>query len=183
MLHPRWHKTFLGVRQQHCYGLYEVIDLVLLENPQICRFVETGTGGGALSVILALHAAQRGSHLLTFDKQERGHLHKVLPLFDRLGVEMHQIDSLSREAQMTIADYVGNHPCFFFIDTDDKPEEFNLFAPMLPKGSVVAVHDYDTWEIRPGQIEETVNLFKLQPLHRQAWTGGVDDIRTCFYGV
>ena len=52
----RWYKTFLGQHQQHTYWLYKVIDDIITDNPQLRRFVEIGTGAGALSVVLGLHA-------------------------------------------------------------------------------------------------------------------------------
>ncbi len=79
-----WHKTFLGVRQQHNYMLYRLIDEVL-NHQHIEKFVEVGTGAGALSVVLGLHAVNRGSHLLTFDTQVRGRKPMLDRVFDATG--------------------------------------------------------------------------------------------------
>lgn len=168
-----WHKTFLGVRQQHNYALYSAIDDVLLDTP-IERFVEVGTGGGALSVVLGLHAVQRGTHLLTFDYQIRGMLPKLLGVFSALGVEFIQanaFDSLDR-----IIRHIGDKPCFFMCDGDEKPEEFNVFAPMLPAGSIIAAHDYgDEFQLKE------LNTDGLTPLLPERWSEDVHKLRTCFF--
>jgi hypothetical protein len=50
----------------------------------------------------------------------------------------------------------------------------------LPSGSVIAAHDY-TVEIFPEDISATVSKLSLEPLQQEDWTGGKDDIQTCFY--
>ena len=177
----RWHKTFLGVRQQHCYGLYAAIDLVLEQNPQIERFVEVGTGGGALSVVLALHAIQRFSYLLTFDIHTRGDRSKLDRVFDALQVESHLLDCFSEEAGKCIDWHIAGLPCFFFCDGGDKLKEFQTFAPILPPKSIIAVHDYDTPSLDKDQADKVAGDLSLVPYLPEVWCGGIDDIRTCFF--
>lgn len=174
----RWHKTFLGVRQQHTYWLYKVIDDVLMENPGIKKFVEIGTGNGALSAVLGFHAVTRGGSLFTIDKQERGDLYKLKPLFDELPVQIVRGDCF--EATEQIKEYMGDDPCFFFCDGDDKPKQFNHFTPLIPAGSVIAAHDF-TNEFDLEDIKDTVDKYELTPLVPDDWDGGVDDIQTCFF--
>ena len=174
----RWHKTFLGVRQQHTYWLYKVIDDVLMENPGIKRFVEIGTGNGALSAVLGFHAATRKGELLTIDKQERGELHKLKPLFDELPIATIKGDCFHHTK--TIKGFMGNTPCFFFCDGGDKAREFNHFAPLIPAGSVIAAHDFPT-KFDYSEIQETVENLELTPLVPNELEGGVDDIQTCFF--
>ena len=180
MDHPRWHKTFLGVRQQHCYGLYAAIDKVLLRNPKIERFVEIGTGGGALSVVLALHAVQRSSYLLTFDTQRRGHRHKVDRVFDSLQVESHLLDCFSDEAREHIDWHLAGLPSFFFCDGGDRARELSEFGAILAPQSIIAVHDYPI-ELTNDQADKIARELALTPYLPEIWEGGIDDIKTCFF--
>ncbi len=175
---PRWHKTFLGAKQQHTYWLYKIIDDVLMDNPQICRFVEIGTGQGALSVILGLHALQRNGHLITFDTNSRHR--KVETIFNRLEVIYYKIDCFSSEAKDIMEGHIKGQPTLFFCDGDHKPEEFNTFVPMLPPGSIIAAHDYSV-EIQDSDLEKAIREYSLEPLCPKEWKGGVDDIQTCFF--
>ncbi len=168
-----WHKTFLGVKQQHNYALYSMIDEVLLEEP-IERFVEIGTGGGALSVILGLHAVQRGTHLLTFDYQIRGMLPKLTDVFSALRIEFVQDNAFVNLRR--IRNYIENKPCFFMCDGDNKPEEFNVFAPLLPAGSIIAAHDYGKeFEMRSLKTEGLTSILK------EYWNEDTYKLRTCFF--
>lgn len=177
IVQERWYKTFLGQRQQHTYWLYKIIDDVVTANPQIERFVEIGTGVGALSVILALHAVQRGHHLLTFDNRPELH-DSLLPVFRALNVKDSALDHWDCLGVIKI--FIDNRPTFFFCDGGDKSREFNLYAPHLASGSVIAAHDYGM-EFQPEDIEETVSKLKLEPLQLEDWRGGKDDIQTCLY--
>ncbi len=177
VVQERWYKTFLGQRQQHTYWLYKVLDDVVTANPQLERFVEIGTGVGALSVILALHAVQRGSRLLTFDN--RPELHEpLLPVFQALNVRDTGLDHWDCFGAVYLL--MDKRPTFFFCDGGDKSREFNFYAPYLASGSVIAAHDYGM-ECRPEDIEDTVTKLKLEPIQPEDWRGGKDDIQTCFY--
>jgi len=175
---PRWHNTFLGARQQHTYWLYKVIDDILVDNPQIYEFVEIGTGQGALSIVLGLHAAQRHTSLLTFDINDRHQ--KVTPLFTKLDILFHKLDCFTSKASHLMMHTMGGTPTFFFCDGDDKPKEFNTFVPMLPADSIIAAHDYGV-EIKDADMVDTIKKYDLEPLHQEEWSGGIDDIQTCFF--
>lgn len=168
-----WHKTFLGVRQQHNYALYRFIDEVLIDEP-IERFVEIGTGHGALSVILGLHAVQRGSHLLTIDRNIRGDKPMLDSVFDALGIEfIHDNWAYHRDR---IQEYMEDKPTFLFCDAANKTLEFNTFAPVLPVGSIIASHDLGS-----ETIIENLNTEGLVPLLKEYWEDPKYDIRTCFF--
>ena len=172
----QWHKLFLGVRQQHNYMLYQFIDDVL-KNTSIERFVEIGTGAGALSVVLGLHAVIRDTHLLTLDTQVRGGKYRLDKVFDALEIEFVQEDCFENVER--ILKHIDGKPCFFFCDGGNKSKEFNTFAPLLPAGSIIAVHDYETKEIRAKDIEEVAKAFT--PVLEKYWREEKFDIRTCFY--
>lgn len=177
IVQERWYKTFLGQRQQHTYWLYKIIDDAVTANPQLERFVEIGTGVGALSVILALHAVQRGNRLLTFDN--RPELHKsLLPVFNALNVRDSDFDHWTCLSAINI--HMDTRPTFFFCDGGDKGKEFNFYTPWLAPGSVIAAHDYGM-EFQPEDIAETVEMYDLKPFQPEDWRGGKDDIQTCLY--
>lgn len=167
-----WHKTFLGVRQQHNYMLYRFIDEVLIDEP-IERFVEIGTGHGALSVIFGLHAVQRGTHLLTVDRNIRGDKPMLDSVFAALDIEF--INTNWWDCMDRIQEYMDK-PTFFFCDGGSKAREFNTFSPMLPIGSIIAAHDigHET-ELRD------LNTDGLVPLLEEYWVDLKYDIRTCFF--
>lgn len=176
VVQERWYKTFLGQRQQHTYWLYKVIDDIVTSNPQIARFVEIGTGAGALSVILALHAVQRGGRLLTYDNRPELH-ESVLPVFSALSVRDSPLDHW--ECLDAITNLIGGQPAFFFCDGGNKADEFNFYADHVPSGSVIAAHDYGV-EVFPDQLEATVSRLSLEPIQPEDWNG-MDDIQACFY--
>jgi len=171
-----WHTHFLGVRQQHNYWLYKVIDDVLEQDPQVERFVEIGTGGGALSVVLGLHAVQRGTHLLTFDTQIRGDKPKLDPVFKKLSIEFVMADVFAnhRRIQRHMEDK------FLFCDGGDKVAEARVFAPLLPMGSIIGVHDYSSWEAPEKEIKEILAP-SFTPILEEHWLDGKYEIQTCFW--
>ena len=61
-------------------------------------------------------------------------------------------------------------------DGDDKPAEFNMFAPLLPYGSIIAAHDYgDEFQLKE------LNTGGLTPLLAERWNEDVYKLRTCFF--
>jgi predicted O-methyltransferase YrrM len=176
----RWHNTFLGIHQQHTYWLYKVIDDVLDCNPQIDRFIEIGTGNGALSVFLGLHALKRGTFLFTYDIKERKAKKELDQIFKALDIVFVQADCFDHPHLGIVGDI--ETPIFLMCDGGDKKKEFNYFAPFLPKGSIIAAHDYGV-EILPEHISETVQTLELEPIIQDEWRKQPDDIQCCFYKV
>ncbi len=170
-----WYSRFLGVRQQHSYGLYKHIDDILMDNPQIERFVEIGTGGGALSVVLALHAVQRGHHLLTFDTQIRGDKPKVDAVFTELNVQFVMEDAFANVKR--IQSHMEDKPTFFFCDGGNKRDEVKVYAPLLPSGSIIAAHDYGD-EVLPEDVAEYTEGW--EPILEDLWLDKTAELYTCF---
>ncbi len=170
-----WYRRFLGVRQQHGYGMYIHLDGVLMDNPQITKFVEIGTGGGAFSVILALYAIQRGSHLLTYDFQIRGHKPKLDDVFLKLGIEFVMEDVFDNQDHIQC--YMDNTPTFLFCDGGNKRKEVKTFAPLLPSGSIIAIHDYGD-EILPEDVKEHTKDWT--PILEELWLDKTAQLYTCF---
>lgn len=171
-----WYSFFLGVRMQHTYWLYKYMDDILHANPQIERFVEIGTGGGAMSVYFALNAVQRGTHLLTFDIQTREHKHKIDAVFDKLGVEFVEEDVFDNIEK--VEKHMDSRPSFLFCDGGDKYKEFKTFAPLMPSGSVVGIHDYGD-EVLPEQLLDLTDGW--EPVLEELWLDRKYELYTCFY--
>jgi len=173
-----WYSHFLGIRMQHGYSLYQQLDELLRKDQNIQRFVEIGTGGGALSVFLALHAVQRDTHLLTYDIQQRGHLYKTDKVFNRLGVEFVEADAFDHVDD--IVAHVDNKPTLMFCDGGDKRKELVTFAPLLPTGSIVAVHDYGD-EIESKDVEAFLtDNPAYSPIIEDLWLDKTKELYTCF---
>jgi hypothetical protein len=152
-LHPRWHKTFLGIYQQHTYWLYKVIDDILNEN-KIERIVEIGTGRGALSIILGLETYQRKlERFITVDLNEPK---EAMRLFKLLNIWFIQADCFD---------------CHF-------PKEFNYFVPKLKSGSIVAIHDWDR-EVLENDIDKSL----VEPIKKEDWNQNPDNLCTSFWRV
>jgi hypothetical protein len=181
----RWNNTFIGQYQQHNYWLYKIVDDILLENPHIERVVELGTGHGALSIVLALHACKMSSAavgLLTVDTVNKIPA-SISAIFQRLSVNFLQGDCFDPSNVQKIMEHMNGRPTFFFCDGGNKVREFNLFAGRLGKGSIIAAHDYTT-EITLEDIAGTVSELGLQPIKQHAWNSEEEMfIRTCFFKV
>lgn len=167
--------TFLGIRQQHSYDLYKVIDSVLLDNPQINNFIEIGTGNAALTVILGLHAFLKGTRLLTLDTNDsRPGFVRLKQLLDQLDVYFCKLDCFSKEALREIRLSIAYSSTFLFCDGDDKPKEINTFSKLLKPNSIIAAHDFG-YEICRKDVDEK----RLEPLVLKEW----NKVQTCFYKV
>jgi hypothetical protein len=167
-----WRGSFVGILMRHNYGLYECMDEILLDNPQIERFVEIGTGEGAMSIFFGLHAAKRNTHLLTFDIETN----EEKAVFDKLGIEFVEDDVFNYVEK--IQKHMDSRPTFFFCDGGNKYEEFKKFAPLLPMGSIIGAHDYGK-EIKPEQLVGLTD--GLEPILEERWLDSTIELYTCFY--
>jgi len=170
------HGHFLGIRQQHTYWMYKVIDDILNENKQIKGIIEIGTAEGALSLFLGLECYERGlKPLLTYDIKKR----KEPNLFKLLGIKPIIRDCFHEDSIREITEYADN-PILLVCDNEDKPKEFNTFVGLLKQNSVIAAHD---WEhtIRLANIKDTVSKYAMKPLHEEEWNSPPDYIKTCFW--
>lgn len=57
--------------------------------------------------------------------------------------------------------------------------ECRVFAPLLPVGSIIGVHDYDTPAVTPEEIKACV--LGYVPIFEEYWREDVYDIQTCFW--
>lgn len=159
-----WHKTFLGKKQRHIYWLYAIIDEILNENPRIKGIIEIGTWKGTLSMFLGLECYERKfKPLLTFDIKK----HELPRLFGLLKIDFVLQDCFAEGSIKKIKQYL-DIPVFFFCDGGNKVREFKQFAPLLPKNSVIAVHDWPH-EAYYACIKNTVKKLRLIPLKAETW--------------
>ena len=159
-----WHLTFAGRYMQHSYYLYNVIDQVMIGNPNISGIVEIGTGYGALTEFLGLWGISRGIPVVTVD-------HAIIHdehVLDSLGVHYLEMDEFSDEFLEYIKDFIESLDSLLFIcDGGNKPKEFNLWAPLLKSGSIIAAHDWGT-EINWSDIQSTIDTY-CTPYAQEGW--------------
>lgn len=159
-----WHTTFLGVRQQHNYWLYKMLDDVIARSPHIGSIVEIGTGGGALTAVLGLHGLKLKIPVLSVDiNQGRSlDLHDTL---DAIKVKRVEIDEFSPVCFDIITKHIGYKPTLLFCDGGCKKKEVNLWAPRLPHGSIIGCHDW-TVEVQPDDVKDLTNII---PVFESCW--------------
>lgn len=172
----RWHTKFLGIKQGHTYWVYKVIDDILGENRHIKGIIEIGTGSGALSVFLGLECYERNlKPLLTFDTEKIN----IPRLFSLLNIEFIIQDCFFEESVKKIREY-SNVPVLFICDGGNKIKEFNKFAYLLPKGSIIAAHDW-THEIYYEAIKDTIKKLELEQVKKETWCAFPDYILMSFW--
>lgn len=133
-----WHTTFIGQFMQHNYWLYNIVDKVMLENPQIKSIVEIGTGCGALTTVFGLWGLKLDIPVLSIDKNSQYYNRKIL---NHLNVNLLTADENSEEVQTKILSTIDNKPTWLYCDGGCKSVEFRKFAPLLPKDSIISAHD------------------------------------------
>lgn len=109
-------------------------ELVLNDRTDLCAIVEIGTWQGGFSRFLFAQSAIRGMEFVTFDAAEPDN---PPPRFQRRDVFADRNDLC-----MELGSFDG--PIVLLCDGGNKPREVRTFAPCLPMGSLVVVHDWLT---------------------------------------
>lgn len=161
----QWRLTFCGQRMGHNYYLYYLIDQVFAHHPGIEGIVEIGTGHGAMTIVLGLWGAKRGIPVLSIDKNAGLHDRWLL---SRLNVAFYQHDEFGKDAQWIIAKVLRDRRVFLVCDGGNKPKEFQMWAPEILPGSVIAVHDWGV-EIGPEDVDGYVEECGLVPFLPKKW--------------
>jgi len=120
-----------------------VWDRLLTAHPELRSLVELGTGQGGTSLYLLLQCIQRGMTFDTFDTAPAWACDTPVGKLAMLGQHFHcgsYLDAL-RPLLERILDN-GPHPLLLFCDGGDKPRDFQMFAPLLKVGDLIAVHDF-----------------------------------------
>ena len=132
---PYW-GSFVGQEAGHNPYTYEVISRLLLAH-EVCSIIEIGTQQGALTTYLGLWGMRLGVPVHTFEIYP-ALCEPVRPVLDALHVECHG-DCFEGNL---IEEIMCERPTYLICDGGDKPREYRVFAPMLPVGSLVSVHDW-----------------------------------------
>jgi cephalosporin hydroxylase len=124
--------------------------------PQIV--VELGTDRGGFAAFLADLVRPWGGQVYTFDIEA-----KFLPsLLDEFrNLHFVQADVLA-ERHPAIVERVVQPGVLLYCDNGNKPREVELYAPLLPVGSLLGVHDYNT-EIPADWVEPFVDSLGYEP--------------------
>jgi len=161
-----WNDHYIGLLKCHPLKLYGIISKILTENEQIKGIIEIGTFMGALSCYLGAECVERGyKSLLTFDNK----VWYTPKLFKNLNINFILDDCFSEKSLQIIKEYVKDTPVMFICDGGWKSKEFNTFAPLLPDGSVIGVHDWDV-EVNMEGIGETVNSLEMFFIKQEQWS-------------
>ncbi len=132
-----WHTNFIGQRMQHNYWLYNIVDKIILDNPQISSIIEIGTGYGALTTVFGLWGIKNDISVLTIDKQNI-HNEKI---FSKLNIEYLQDDEFGPTVEKRILEVINNKPTWIYCDGGNKVKEFQKFASLIPPTSIISAHD------------------------------------------
>lgn len=161
-----WHKTFIGQCMQHNYWLYYMLDDIIVNNSQIKSIVEIGTGHGALTTVLGLHGIKKNIPVFTVDINSKKS-QPVWPIFKALEVQFHNGNVFNDDIVNKINAVIKNQPTYIICDGGNKPKEFNFWAPKIPVGSIISVHDWGI-EISMKHIKDVVIRY-LEPYKPKRW--------------
>jgi len=136
--------TFCGVRIQQSYaGLFALENI--LNVFKIKRIVEIGTFHGGLTLFFDMWATANQAQVLSVDvqdKKEKGAL---------LGLAPHQyttncvvVDALTKPCREMVANFIFEQRSLTYCDGGDKEKELLMYCELLPPGSVIGCHDYET---------------------------------------
>jgi cephalosporin hydroxylase len=117
--------------------------------------IELGTGTGSLSLFFAAYCAAHGFRFHTWDTGKMTHEHQAphqrcLDAVAALGGEVHAGDIFDAETVSAIRWRITKKT-FVYCDNGDKPRELRTYAPFMPMGSHIGVHDFGT-EVREPDI-------------------------------
>lgn len=173
-----WSDKYAGIPELHPLKLHSIISEILNENEQIKGIIEIGTYLGGLSCYLGAECIERGYQpLLTFDNK----VWYKPKLFKNLNIKFIVDDVFSKKSIKLIKEY-AKIPILLICDGGNKAKEFNTFAPLLPAGSIIGVHDWDI-EVNMEGIRETVDRLKMCAIKQEKWTSPPDYTLMAFFGI
>jgi hypothetical protein len=160
-----WHTTFIGQLMQHNYWLYNIVDQVMLNNPQIKSIVEIGTGRGALTTIFGLWGIKLNIPVLSID---------IAKLYDenilnKLNVTLLQQDEFSESTKEYILSFIQDKPTWIYCDGALKMKEFTTYAPLIPSSSIISAHDLGTWEFSDTEALKIIGPNIVDPYMPELW--------------
>lgn len=158
-----WFTQFCGIEMSHNYYVYHILSVNVASHPQIRSLVELGTGQGGLSAFCGVLGLRFGLPVHSFDicREFGSNTERFL---QRLGVTFHQVDVFCAEGRDRVQQIVAGRPTYLICDDGDKRREFAAYAPLLPAGSLISVHDLGC-EFLP----EDALMPGLQPVDPSEW--------------
>lgn len=152
--------TFLGGLSDQPFTAFYIWERFFLRyGPEMKRFIEFGVDQGNTACYFALQCLNHEAEYIGFDHRRKQTyqntpVKKMLRLWKKIRYgngykRLDEVQKLIQEKGMTV----------IFTDMVDKPLEFDSFAPMLKRGDVLAVHDWDR-AIKDEWVETTLNLIR-----------------------
>lgn len=134
------------------------------------RIIELGAYNGGFTTCLGVHAYRIGCEVHSFDIGLCPDI-QWQSLTEFLGIKFYTADVFSEASIAKIGEMIrAPGVTYLLCDNGNKAKEFNLFAPYLKQGDVIAAHDYCNdsriWcggEIIFAQVSETVSVHDLRP--------------------
>jgi len=135
--------SFVGQYAGTNFYCFDIMSRIFKDYPDVKSIVELGTFYGTMTMYLGLWGLRLGIPVHTFDIEPNNSapVHHVL---ETLGVQMHWVDVFTEEGIREVLDAIGPEPGYMFCDGGDKQREFETFAPVVPTGQVMSVHDWGT---------------------------------------
>ena len=151
-----------GIKAQHRFeDLALIAEVVQAHRPDVA--IELGTAEGGFAAFLASVLADWGGRVVTFDRDVPPEITRLLAI-SNLGYV--QADLL-REAHPSVLGLLRSAASpMLYCDNGAKMRELALYAPWVPEGGLVGVHDYGT-EVPPDLIEPLMRTLGYQPVRHE----------------
>ena len=152
--------TFLGGISDQPFTAFFIWERFFTEHGQgLKRFIEFGCDKGNTSVYFLLWCINLEADYIGYDSKSLGvykntPVKRLLKLANRMriGNGFKRVDEIRKEIQQ-------GGKTVIFTDCIDKPWEFATFAPMLKKGDILAIHDWDR-AIFDNWVKDTMKQIK-----------------------
>ena len=158
-----------GFEAQHRWEDCPVIACEVLEVVRPKFALELGTAGGGFAAFLAGTLAAWGGSVVTVDiavnddliaRLEGSFANLSVWRGDCLSSVPPILDRLIRGAEY--------QPCLVYCDDGNKPLEIELYAPLIPVGSLIGCHDYED-EVPSAWVEPHLTALGFAPYRHEAF--------------
>ena len=154
--------SFVGQYAGTNFYCFDIMSRILKDYPEIKSIVELGTFCGTMTMYLGLWGLRLGIPVHTFDVEPDNSM-PVHHVFRALGIHTHWVDVFSAEGMREVLDCL-KEPGYLFCDGGDKQREYETFAPVVPAGTVISVHDWGT------EVHELHGGIARIHYHPEDWT-------------
>lgn len=166
-------KTFCGHRLAQTWSALYVLENILLENLDITKIIELGTGYGGLSLFFGFHlsSTRKDCEVLTFDIKRfmNKSWFKWAKLFN---VQFYEQDVFKSETIRQIEEVIIKEHALIFCDNGNKISEIALYTPILKKNDLIMVHDWGSEINKQDITSKTLNM--LEPYRQEEF----DNLKT-----